>query len=280
MYAHSSARRRRIKIVWRPVSGCFPAACEQGLFQQPANVALSVDSRTLQQKSILGWVEDRMERVLVSWSGGKDSAMALFEIIRSGRYEVAALLTTVTEGYDRISMHGVRRILLEKQAESLGLRLEEVFITMDASNAEYESSMRKVLSKYQDLGIASVVFGDIFLEDLRKYREERLGLLNMRGLFPIWKKDTNELARGFIASGFKAITTCVDTKVLAKEFVGREMDEEFLSELPVGVDRCGENGEYHSFVYDGPIFKKRVPFSLGEKVLRENRFYYCDLIDH
>jgi uncharacterized protein (TIGR00290 family) len=220
-----------------------------------------------------------MERVLMSWSGGKDSALALTEIKNSGRYEIAALLTTVTKDYDRISMHGVRRSLLEQQAESLGLRLEEVFITKNASNEEYESSMRDVLSKYRESGINAVVIGDIFLEDVRKYREQKLSLLGMHGIFPIWAVETRELIARFIRAGFKAITTCVDTKVLGKEFVGRELDQAFLAELPDGVDPCGENGEYHSFVYDGPIFSRRIPITIGEKVLRENRYYFCDLIE-
>jgi uncharacterized protein (TIGR00290 family) len=220
-----------------------------------------------------------MEHVLVSWSGGKDSALALSEILKDGRYEVAALLTTVTMDFDRISMHGVRRALLERQAQSLGFRLEEVFITKNNSDEEYESSMIKVLSQYQDSGITSVVFGDIFLEDLRKYREEKLGSLNLRGIFPIWKRETSQLAHFFIVSGFKAFTTCVDTTVLGEQFLGREINESFLSELPIEVDACGENGEYHSFVYDGPIFKNRILLSTGERILRENRFYYCDLVE-
>ena len=220
-----------------------------------------------------------MERVLVSWSGGKDSALALEEIQRNLQYEVAALLTTVTEDYDRISMHGVRRVLLQQQAHSLGLELEEVFIAKDASNEQYESNMTKALAKYQGSGVTSVVFGDIFLEDLRTYREAKLAAMNLRGIFPIWKRETNELARHFVAAGFRAITTCVDTTVLGEEFVGREINERFLSGLPSGIDPCGENGEYHSFVYDGPIFRERIPFNLGEKVLRENRFYYCDLVE-
>jgi uncharacterized protein (TIGR00290 family) len=215
----------------------------------------------------------------MSWSGGKDSALALTEIQNCGRYEIAALLTTVTKDYDRISMHGVRRSLLKQQAESLGLRLEEVFITKNASNEEYESSMRDVLSKYRESGINAVVIGDIFLEDVRKYREQKLRLLDMHGIFPIWAVETRELIARFIRAGIKAITTCVDTKVLGKDFVGRELNQAFLAELPDGVDPCGENGEYHSFVYDGPIFSRRIPITIGEKVLREDRYYFCDLIE-
>ena len=219
-----------------------------------------------------------MENVLVSWSGGKDSAIALYEILKNQNYQISALLTTVTEGYDRISMHGVRRILLERQVASLGFPLEEVFIPKNASNEEYETNMGRVLAKYKDSGVTSIVFGDIFLEDLRKYREDKLATLGMHGIFPIWKRDTRELARSLTVLGFKAITTCVDTNMLGRQFVGRVIDEQFLSELPATVDPCGENGEYHSFVYDGPIFKERVAYTLGEVVLRENRFWYCDLI--
>lgn len=219
-----------------------------------------------------------MEHVLMSWSGGKDSALALNEILKNPDYKVAALLTTVTEGYDRISMHGVRRILLERQAASLGFPLEQILISQNATNEEYESKMERVLSKYKGAGISSVVFGDIFLEDLRKYREVKLATLDMRGIFPIWKRDTSELARSLGTLGFEAITTCVDTTTLGQQFVGRLIDEEFLSELPRTVDACGENGEYHSFVFDGPIFKERVAYTRGEVVLREGRFCYCDLI--
>jgi uncharacterized protein (TIGR00290 family) len=219
-----------------------------------------------------------MEKVLVSWSGGKDSTLALAEILRGGSFQVLALLTTLTEGYDRISMHGVRRILLEQQAASLGLPLEEVFISQRASNEEYEHAMGQALEKYQRQGVSAVVFGDIFLEDLRKYREERLAILGLGGVFPLWKRDTQVLAHSLSPVGFRAITTCVDTTWLGRQFVGREIDAGFLSELPEGVDPCGENGEYHSFVYDGPIFKERIAFSPGEIVLREDRFYFFDLV--
>jgi uncharacterized protein (TIGR00290 family) len=219
-----------------------------------------------------------MENVLVSWSGGKDSAIALYEILKNKGYRVSALLSTLTEGYDRISMHGVRRILLERQVASLGFPLEEVFISKNASNEEYELNMGRVLAKYKDAGVTSVVFGDIFLEDLRKYREEKLATLGLQGIFPLWKRDTRELAHSLTALGFKAVTTCVDTNTLGRQFVGRVIDKQFLSELPETVDLCGENGEYHSFVSDGPIFKEEISYALGEIVLRENRFYYCDLI--
>jgi uncharacterized protein (TIGR00290 family) len=219
-----------------------------------------------------------MQNILVSWSGGKDSAMALHEITKDPDYHIAALLTTVTQDYDRISMHGVRRVLLEQQAASLGLPLEIVWISKNASNEEYEAQMGAALGKYKQAGVSAVAFGDIFLEDLRQYRVEKLAQLDLQGLFPIWKRDTRELAQTFIDSGFKAITTCVDTQVLGEQFVGRQIDNQFLAELPPGIDPCGENGEFHSFVYAGPIFKHQIVCTPGERVLRENRFYYCDLL--
>jgi len=218
------------------------------------------------------------EKVLLTWSGGKESAMALYELQRSHDYEVAALLTTVTEDYNRISMHGVRAPLLELQAEYLGLAMEKVYITKNSSNEEYEAKMRDKLMGYQRQGVSSVVFGDVFLEDVRKYREENLSKIGMKGLFPLWKRDTTELAHTFMDLGFKAVVTCVDSHVLDKIFVGRVFDEQFLSELPSTVDPCGENGEFHSFVYEGPIFRKRISHKKGEVILRDNRFYYCDLI--
>ncbi len=217
-------------------------------------------------------------KVILAWSGGKDSALALYELQKTENYEVAALLTTITRDYDRTSMHGLRRILLERQAKSLGFALEKVFISKNTTNEEYESKMREALAKYLTAGVSSVVFGDIFLEDVRKYREDNLSKIGMKAIFPVWKSDTTELAHTFIDSGFKAVVTCVDSNVLDKVFVGRVFDEQFLSELPATVDPCGENGEFHSFVYDGPIFGERILHTIGEVVLRENRFYYCDLM--
>jgi len=217
------------------------------------------------------------EKVLFTWSGGKDSAMALYELQREKRYEVAALLTTVTEDYDRISMHGVRHVLLQQQATSLGYPLEIVYLSKNSSNEEYEARLKEKLSQYKARGISFVVFGDIFLEDLRKYRENNLAQVGMKGVFPIWKRDTRELAHTFINLGFKAIITCVDSNALDKRFVGRAFNERLLSELPANIDPCGENGEFHSFVYDGPIFRQKIHLKKGRVVLRDNRFYFCDL---
>ena len=219
-----------------------------------------------------------MERVVFSWSGGKDSAMAMHELQREGRYQVAALLTTVTGDYDRISMHGVRRSLLEQQAAAVGLPLEEVILPKESSNEEYETQMAEVLTRYNEQGVHAVVFGDIFLEDLRKYREQNLAKLGMKGIFPLWKRDTSDLVTSLIGLGFKARTVCVDNHALGREFVGRTIDQGFLAELPANVDVCGENGEYHSFVYDGPIFDHSIPCRPGEIVLRDGRFYFCDLV--
>jgi uncharacterized protein (TIGR00290 family) len=218
------------------------------------------------------------EKVLLSWSGGKDAALALHELQASSEYEVAALLTTVTAEYDRISMHGVRSVLLERQARSLALPLHTVLISTDTTDAEYRVKMRDEMQRHFDAGVFHVAFGDIFLEDVRKYREENLALLNMRALFPLWERDSGDLSRSFINAGFKAIVTCVDSKALSGSFAGRRFDASFLSDLPPRVDPCGENGEFHSFVYDGPIFREAVPYRKGRVVLRDGRFYFCDLL--
>lgn len=218
------------------------------------------------------------EKVLVTWSGGKDGAMALYELKKAGNYEVSALLTTVTSDYGRISMHGVRQSLLVQQATSLGYPLEQVFISKRASNEEYEAKMQEALEKYLKAGVSAVAFGDIFLEDLRKYREVNLSKMGMKAIFPIWKRNTTELAQTFVDLGFKAVITCVDSKVLDRRFAGRFFDKQFLSELPSNVDPCGENGEFHSFVNAGPIFREKLSYRLGDIVLRDNRFYFCDLI--
>lgn len=223
-------------------------------------------------------MNESIENVIFSWSGGKDSSMALYEILNQKKYQVSALLTTVSSQFDRISMHGVRTVLLERQAESLGLPLEKVLVPSGSSNEEYEAGMRAVLEKYRAKGVSKVVFGGIFLEDLKKYREEKLALLDMEAVFPLWKKETTEIVSRCVNLGFRTILTCVDTSVIDGDFAGRVIDEQFISEFPNDADICGENGEYHSFVYSGPIFKKDISFSVGEKVLRDNRFRFCDLI--
>lgn len=219
-----------------------------------------------------------MPKAILSWSGGKDSALALHEVRQVGDYEIAALLTTITDEYDRSSMHGIRRILIEQQAASLGLALEKVLLSPVSSNEEYDSRMRELLERHKAEGVSTVVFGDIYLEDVRKYREERLASIGMKGVFPLWGRDTAELARAFILQGFKAVITCVDTEQMDQSYAGRTFDEEMLASLPDGVDRCGENGEFHSFVYDGPIFTRAIPHTIGEVVVRDERFCYCDII--
>ena len=218
-----------------------------------------------------------MTPVLMSWSGGKDSCMALWELCRAGERRVEALLTTVTRDYDRISMHGVRRILLERQAGSLGLPLHPVQISKGADNSEYEAEMRRTLAHYQSQGVDEVVFGDLFLEDIRAYREKMLATQGMRGLYPVWGRDTRQLIREFLALGFRTAVVCVDPAKLDPRFVGRVIDESFLEELPAGVDPCGENGEFHTFVFDGPLFAEPVAFTTGETVLRDG-FWFCDLL--
>jgi uncharacterized protein (TIGR00290 family) len=213
----------------------------------------------------------------MSWSGGKDSCVALRELRQSPGYSVAALLTTVTRDYDRISMHGVRRVLLERQAASLGLPLHEVFINKDATNQEYEAKMEEAFSLYRERGIRRVAFGDLFLEEIRAYRDQFLARQNMRALYPVWGRDTTRFIKEFIGMGFKAVVTCVDGKVLDSSFAGMMIDEDFLSALPTHVDPCGENGEFHTFVFDGPIFKEAVRLSVGEKVERDS-FCFCDLL--
>ncbi|MGC1122923.1 MAG: ATP-binding protein [Candidatus Methanofastidiosia archaeon] len=217
------------------------------------------------------------EKVVLSWSGGKDCALALYELER-WKYEVCAFLTTVTEEYDRISMHGVRRVLLEKQAASLGIPLDMVLISKDVSSEEYSLKMQKACEKYKGDKVTTMAFGDIFLEDVRRYREENLASAGMKALFPLWGRDTVELAHAFIQLGFKGIITCIDSQVLDRALVGNLFDLQFLSSLPDSVDPCGENGEFHSFVYDGPTFNEPISCKTGEVILRENRFYLCDVI--
>jgi uncharacterized protein (TIGR00290 family) len=215
--------------------------------------------------------------LVFSWSGGKDSAMALHSLLCNPEFEVIALLTTVTEGFDRISMHGVRRELLHRQAASIGLPVEEVLIPPNCVNPVYEARMAEAVLRFRAQGILHVGFGDIFLEDLRVYREKKLLRADMTAVFPIWKVDTRELAARFLKDGFRAIAACVDPRKLDKSFAGRELDASFFRDLPAAVDPCGENGEFHTFVFDGPIFRSPIPVQVGPVVERDS-FIFCDLL--
>jgi uncharacterized protein (TIGR00290 family) len=217
------------------------------------------------------------EPILFCWSGGKDSAMALHALLQHNEVRITALLTTVTEGYERVSMHGVRRELLERQAKSIDLPLQEVRIPPQCSNPLYEARMEEALRTHYANGVRSVAFGDIFLEDLRAYREKNLARIGMTALFPIWKRDTRELIGHFHSVKFRSIAVCIDGKVLPHSFAGRELDDTFFRDLPPGIDPCGENGEFHTFVFDGPIFRSPIPVRTGDVIERDS-FVFCDLL--
>lgn len=218
-------------------------------------------------------------KTLLSWSGGKDSALALHALRQTPGVEVCGLLTTVTEEYHRISMHGVRRTLLERQAEEAGLPLHIVSIPPDCPDETYEERMAAALALHRARGVGCVAFGDLFLEDIRAYRESKLAGAGMEALFPVWGLDTAQLARDFIAQGFAAILVCVDTSALDPSFAGRAFDESLLRDLPPGVDPCGENGEFHTFVHAGPIFHAPIAVRIDVCETRLDRFRYCDLVE-
>lgn len=203
--------------------------------------------------------------------------MALHSLFQDPRFEVTALLTTVTEGYERISMHGVRRELLLLQADSIGLPLSEVRIPPRCPNSVYESRMAEACLHIRDRGVRHIAFGDIFLRDLREYREKNLAALDMHALFPLWGIGTRELAARFVADGFRGVAACIDPAKLDASFAGRQLDASFFQDLPAGVDRCGENGEFHTFVFDGPIFRSPIRVRTGEVVERDS-FVFCDLV--
>lgn len=204
-----------------------------------------------------------------NWSGGKDSSLALYHILNNKSYSVEKLLTNVNNQYRRISMHGVREELLEQQATSIGIPLQKLVLPDQPSMAEYEVQMMQTMRQLQEEKFTHSLFGDIFLEDLKIYREAQLAKVNMTGVFPLWKRDTTELIHEFIDLGFKTIVVCVKAELLDESFAGRIIDKDFLKDLPPNVDPCGENGEFHTFVFDGPVFKNPVPCKTGEKVFRE-----------
>jgi len=241
------------------------------------------------------------KKALFNWSSGKDSALALYKILRNPDYTIECLLTSVNQQYQRITMHGVRVELLEAQAKSIGLPLKIMQIPEMPTMEVYENVMSETLQEFKKQGITHSVFGDIFLEDLRKYREDKLVQIGFEGIFPLWKIPTPDLIQEFISLGFKTIVVCVNERYLDKSFVGRIIDHDFINDLPENVDVCGENGEFHTFTFDGPLFSNPINFEIGELVYRkyekpknENSsdtacdtntseafdfgFWYCDLI--
>lgn len=237
-------------------------------------------------------------KAYLNWSSGKDAAFALFLLQQENKIQVKKLVTTVNSESNRISMHGVRKELLERQAQSLQIPLQVINLHGNVSMEVYNTTMEAAVLKLKDEGFTHSVFGDIFLEDLKEYRENELKKVGIEAIFPLWKKDTGELISDFISAGFKAVCVCVNSKQLDASFCGRIIDEEFLSDLPEGVDPCGENGEFHTFVFDGPVFSKPIDFVIGEKVQKtyitngddedncftdkkrswDTGFWYCDLI--
>lgn len=218
-----------------------------------------------------------MKRILLSWSSGKDSAWALHLLRQRGEYEVAGLLTTFNAEADRVAMHAVRRKLVEQQAAATGLPLRSVPLPWPCSNEQYETLMSEACDKAISEGIYGIAFGDLFLEDVRAYREKQLQNTGLKPIFPVWGIPTRSLAKEMIASGVRARLTCIDTQKLDRAFSGREFDEQLLDSLPESADPCGEQGEFHSFVYAGPIFNKAIPISVGETIVR-NQFVFTDLI--
>lgn len=230
-----------------------------------------------------------MHKAFMNWSGGKDSALALYRTIQQRQYKVEQLLTNVNAVHNRISMHGVRRELLSAQAQSIGIPFTTIELPEEPAMHEYENVMERKLYELKRQQFTHSVFGDIFLEDLKQYREEKLNAVGMQAVFPLWKEDTKQLMKEFLSLGFKTIIVCVNEKYLSKSFCGRVLDEECISALPAAVDVCGENGEFHTFVFDGPLFKQPVSFATGELVYKEYAapageavekygFWFCDLL--
>ncbi len=231
-------------------------------------------------------------KAIFNWSSGKDSALALYKALKQDQFEITSLLTSINKEYHRISMHGVHVSLLEKQAKSLGFPLIKMELPKEPSMEEYRHIMSKTMNEIKSQGVTHSIFGDIFLEDLRKYREDQLQSIGMEGVFPLWKINTTDLIQEFLDLGFKTIVTCVNETYLDKSFAGRIIDQNFIKDLPENVDPCGENGEFHTFTFDGPIFKNAIDFEIGEIVKKtypkpksaenteegEYVFWFCDLI--
>lgn len=217
---------------------------------------------------------NKKNKILFSWSGGKDSSLALYKLMQKGEYCIESFITTLSEEYKRVSFHAVPAELLEIQAQAIGIPLDKAFISKSNDIDEHAQKLEPYLIKHRDKGLDTIAYGDIFLEDLRDFRIKYLEKIGMNSIYPIWKTDTAKNLREFVDLGFKAILTCVDTNVLDKSFVGREIDEQFIKDLPKNVDPCGENGEFHTFVYDGPILKKAVNFKKGRALQIDNFCYF------
>ncbi len=228
-----------------------------------------------------------MKKAWMNWSSGKDSALALYSVLQSGEYQVEKLFTSITADSEEVSMHGVPKELLELQSEKIGIPLKVVDLPTNLSKTAYDKKMKVEVSALKKQGLLYSIFGDIFLEDLRKYREKQLSEAGIEAVFPLWKKNTRDLMQTFLDSGFKAIVVCTNSKYLDDEFCGRYIDRDFLNSLPEGIDPCGENGEFHTFVFEGPIFSERINFRIGKKEIKtyespegkwDSRFCYTKLI--
>ncbi|MCH7400949.1 diphthine--ammonia ligase [Belliella kenyensis] len=228
-------------------------------------------------------------KISMSWSGGKDSAFALWKLMNDPNIEITRLHTTFGEESRRVGMHGIHESLIEAQADALGLPLDKLYYPACGDNKEYEKAINKYLDELQESGISSIAYGDIFLEDLKTYREDQLAKRNFKALFPLWKDDTKETAYNFISEGFRTLICAADADKIAEKWVGKTFDHDFLNSLTDQVDPCGENGEFHTFCYDGPIFKKTIPITMkgvvsksyhfktaeGQEV--EKKFWFADL---
>lgn len=228
-----------------------------------------------------------MKKAVIAWSGGKDSAFSLYKVMQQGEYEVCYLVTTISERYRRVSMHGVREELIEEQATAIGIPLLKLILPEPCSMEQYAEIMNKHWAKLKEEGIDYIIFGDIFLEDLKAFRDKNLAGCGVTGIYPLWKQDSKELINAFIKEGFKTTLVCTNEKYLNRTWCGRVIDEAFVNDLPPDVDVCGENGEFHTFVFAGPIFKQPVPYKHGELVHRnysnsndqwDTGFFYLDLL--
>lgn len=241
-----------------------------------------------------------MKQAYFNWSSGKDSSLALYKVLQEKEFNVTKLITNVNKDYQRVSMHGLHESLLDAQAKSIGIPLEKIEFPADVTMDLYNQKMKEKTSELKSLGLNHAIFGDIFLEDLKNYRDSKLKEVGITGIYPLWKKDTKKLLNEFLDLGFKTITVCVNAKLLGEEFVGRIIDKDFINDLPDNIDVCGENGEFHTFCFDGPIFKEPINFKIGEKIKKsytlnkddsqnchsstkeevknyDTSFWYCDL---